>query len=377
MFAVTIDPEGCTDADDAFSIIEEDSTRHLYIHIADPTRYMDDNIFRDIIAKGQTRYPFSGPPEHLFPDNILDKCSLKDGLRDTISVHTVFKGDEFESSIEFMLINCISYTYEIAADKISIFNSAVELAEILYKKRKGKRINSPVVPTYSKDGPVLREDSVKVKLAKNIIAEFAIHANTVFAQGLSDNSLFVRTVSVPDLKEDIDFTDLCINGISAKYSTLKLPHDIVTGELYTHATSPLRRAGDCIVHLLLKAQAAGEESPFSKEELERWAVHLTRKSKYFKNEQYREFKEQILIWMSRQELPIRAKIKVMSIKDGFLNLMITELNGIMVNVAWTLRTMISSYKSSVYEVDINKINLIGKYDQGKLPDIDNLFVYCL
>ena len=37
----TIDPDGCLDADDAFSIYEEDGLLYLAIHFADPTEYID------------------------------------------------------------------------------------------------------------------------------------------------------------------------------------------------------------------------------------------------------------------------------------------------------------------------------------------------
>ena len=36
----SIDPEGCEDADDAFSIYKEKEVLYLAIHIADPTEYI-------------------------------------------------------------------------------------------------------------------------------------------------------------------------------------------------------------------------------------------------------------------------------------------------------------------------------------------------
>jgi exoribonuclease R len=37
----SIDPAGCEDADDAFSIYEENEKMFLAIHIADPTEYIN------------------------------------------------------------------------------------------------------------------------------------------------------------------------------------------------------------------------------------------------------------------------------------------------------------------------------------------------
>jgi exoribonuclease R len=47
----SIDPPGCTDADDAFSIITLNNYVHLYIHIADPTSYFtpDSELFKYIL----------------------------------------------------------------------------------------------------------------------------------------------------------------------------------------------------------------------------------------------------------------------------------------------------------------------------------------
>ena len=48
----SIDPENCTDADDAFSIYKDDNYIHLIIHIADPTSWFNpnDELFNDIIT---------------------------------------------------------------------------------------------------------------------------------------------------------------------------------------------------------------------------------------------------------------------------------------------------------------------------------------
>ena len=39
----SIDPDGCQDADDAFSVFSNDDKLYLAIHIADPTEYININ----------------------------------------------------------------------------------------------------------------------------------------------------------------------------------------------------------------------------------------------------------------------------------------------------------------------------------------------
>ena len=85
----SIDPENCTDADDAFSIYTEDNLLHLMIYIADPTSYFNpnDNLFKDIISNGTTIYLSNKEPDHLFPNNILEACSLINGIKNVLIIH--------------------------------------------------------------------------------------------------------------------------------------------------------------------------------------------------------------------------------------------------------------------------------------------------
>ena len=55
----TVDPEGCTDADDGFSIYTQGDTIVLSIHIADPTDYISirSTLWKDIRKRGVTCYP--------------------------------------------------------------------------------------------------------------------------------------------------------------------------------------------------------------------------------------------------------------------------------------------------------------------------------
>ena len=55
----SVDPAGCEDADDAFSIYTEDDKLYLAIHIADPTEHInpDSLLWKDIENRIVTRYP--------------------------------------------------------------------------------------------------------------------------------------------------------------------------------------------------------------------------------------------------------------------------------------------------------------------------------
>ena len=72
----SIDPEGCEDADDAFSIYKENDKLFLAIHIADPTEFInkESTLWNSIENKIVTRYPSNTKPIHLIPDEIMVKA---------------------------------------------------------------------------------------------------------------------------------------------------------------------------------------------------------------------------------------------------------------------------------------------------------------
>ena len=84
----SIDPDGCEDADDAFSIFESNEELYLAVHIADPTEYLilNDEIWHAMMKQNTTKYPSNMKPFHLLPHSILEKANLK-----TNSVNPVTK----------------------------------------------------------------------------------------------------------------------------------------------------------------------------------------------------------------------------------------------------------------------------------------------
>ena len=69
----SIDPDGCEDADDAFSIYTVNNTLFLAIHIADPTEYinLESNTWKEIINNVVTQYPSNRKPIHMMPVKIM------------------------------------------------------------------------------------------------------------------------------------------------------------------------------------------------------------------------------------------------------------------------------------------------------------------
>lgn len=60
----------------------------------------------------------------------------------------------------------------------------------------------------------------------------------------------------------------------ANYTATPAGHDALGSAAYTHFTSPLRRFSDLLVHRQIRAALAGEELPYSRDELEAWSRWL-------------------------------------------------------------------------------------------------------
>ena len=75
----SIDPVGCKDADDAFSVYTENDKIYFAIHIADPTEYIElhSDLWKDIVNRTTTKYPSNRAPIHMMPNQVLELSSLQ------------------------------------------------------------------------------------------------------------------------------------------------------------------------------------------------------------------------------------------------------------------------------------------------------------
>jgi len=156
----------------------------------------------------------------------------------------------------------------------------------------------------------------------------------------------------------------------------KLKHDLI-GSYYTHSTSPLRRASDCIVHFLLKAKYLQIEPPFNEIQLKTFAEKLNKITKEMKNIQFKDIKLRTFQWIA-EELEcrlnsIKMKVKFISFKPPFINLIIINIDGMNVNIPYTIKRKQLKTTQEFFNINITKINYYNKYDEGTLPELDELF----
>lgn len=414
----SIDPDGCEDADDAFSIYEEDGKLFLAIHIADPTEYINPNseLWRDIETRVVTRYPSNNRPIHMIPDEIMEKASLmvnKHGcIKLAITVLTEINNITYEpiggikllfTKVKVTRENALSYKHAgNNADYIDTLQNGLRISDALYKIRSGKTkgtvLNevSTAFPRYDDKRLYLYSDTKEEISMKQMIAEYAIFANTFVGEYLKINfegrgiyricnaSEWLSTV-YSDITGPELLNEIIVNGIKAEYISTVKPHDLVGAAEYTHFTSPIRRLSDCVCHYLLKYihLKTGNPTlpvPFSNDQLRKYSDDCLKTTKRMKNIQYRDTKFRLIETMRDMLLSnetIDIQYYVSSYTGRFLNIIINKINEHTVYLSYTLRICDLQVEYVLREekhMTIKEANLIGKFDEGGLPEIDALFI---
>jgi len=279
----SIDPIGCTDADDAFSIYKHNEEVFLVIHIANPTEFIEINDlpFENATQLINSRYPILTNSIHLFDYEITQRCSLQpneinNSTANPISIRYQIFPDGRITFIDVnisnvILSNRLTLSYEKAGhlarkmlnkdfntlfsllpvypNKINTNNEisivlgfGYFISDILINNRGGKINESMYHFRPDADYTEIEMDlnSLPTIKMKSMIEQFAILTNTELSIELSSHgfcSLFRN-------KEQHDRV--------AKYEQTCRGHDDLKVICYSHITSPLRRISDLIIHYDIK-----------------------------------------------------------------------------------------------------------------------------
>ena len=405
----SIDPEGCTDADDAFSIYKEDNKLFLIIHIADPTEYIniESKLWTNICKRVVTRYPSNNSPIHMMPNRIIELSSLMDDginstIKNAISIYTEVDTTNYKPigsvQIYFSIIkvkNENKLSYESASllhDTNNVLINGLRISKALQDIRSehtvGVKLNelNYSYPKYDKDCAYLYTDTILEVKIKQMIAEFAIFANSFVGEYLKINlngrGIF-RTCDTNNIL-NISLTgeelinDIIINGINASYLSTVSPHDLVGMPSYCHFTSPLRRLSDCICHYLLKyiyLKLDVEDIPFTNEELEKYSDLCLITTREIKKIQYADLKYRLIQVMHNMILKngkVNIKYYIISYSGLFLNLIICNIDEYNVKMSYTLRIKDYNYIDDIrkiYNCNITNVNCFEKFDSDIIPEL--------
>lgn len=433
---ITIDPPGCRDADDGFCLYISDNKLYLAIHIADPTCYLNQHsqIFGVICSNSITHYPSMVAPLHLMPENIVQKSSLstnvqKGEIKKAISVITeidIKTLDAIDPQLQFTNIRIFKnnkYTYENASkliydipsveniksyDNKTTINVAYKISRVMKDKRKtvGKMIdNFRSNIRYVNGVPELYNDSENVKMMKEMIAEFAIFANSYVGEYLSQNekvdkkSLGIyRVCDASELKVnatdagDKVMDEIIKSKISAKYTKDEQSHDLVGSMKYTHFTSPIRRASDCICHFLIKYIHLKNinpdiRPPFTVKKLNELTLRIDSQTKKERKLKYLDVKFRTIQALSNiisKNIYACISFQFNSYTGSLLNITIKRINEFNVSISYTVK--VENYPkrlldylhhcektNTLLSLPIHVVHVPRKFDDGTLPEL-NLFL---
>jgi exoribonuclease R len=231
-FTFNVDPEGCVDIDDVFTIGDDG---HMYITIADVASWMAVNphIFEKASQIGQTLYKDGRVVAPLLP--IQNECSFVPGdVRHGLALRFLWSNNEI-TDISFLpvkLVNDVSFTYD------SIYKS--EHSKIL------KDIASWIADREVTD-------------SHEWIERLMLFYNREAAKQLVRYQLgLLRVQDEPDIEKLRQYSTFGVDieilaNKSAYYSPAHdaKPHWGLGFDCYCHATSPIRRFADIVNQMAL------------------------------------------------------------------------------------------------------------------------------
>lgn len=299
----TIDDESTSEIDDGLSWESlTDGRRRLWMHIADPTRWVvpEDELDLDARRRATTIYLPTGMIP-MFPSVLATgPMSLVQGLVCcALSFGVILDqlGAVQEYSIHPSLIKpTYRLTYEDvdemlelgveAEPEIKAIAQAAKLRQSWRQSQGAISINLPEALIKVKDDEIIIE-VLNDSQARQLVAEMMILAGEVAGNygQLHKIALPFRSQPQPELPSEQELLQLPAGPARAcamrrcmpksEMSITPARHASLGLNTYTQATSPIRRYSDLLTHFQLKAHLRGETPPFTGDQLQQLMQSVT------------------------------------------------------------------------------------------------------
>jgi len=291
----TIDDESTSEIDDGLSWeLLADGRQRVWVHIADPTRWLmaEDELDLEARRRGTTVYLPTGMIP-MFPSVLATgPMSLVQGrVCCALSFGVVLDeaGAVQDYSIHTSLIKpTYRLTYEDVDEMLELgVQAEPEIAAIaqLAQRRQGWRHSQGAISIHMPESMIkVQNDEITIQVlddspARQLVAEMMILAGEVAGRyGQAHNiALPFRGQPQPELPSEEELLKLPAGPARAcamrrcmprsEMSITPARHAGLGLNTYTQATSPIRRYSDLLTHFQLKAHLRGEALPFSAEQL--------------------------------------------------------------------------------------------------------------
>ncbi|BAZ03542.1 ribonuclease catalytic domain-containing protein [Calothrix sp. NIES-3974] len=291
----TIDDESTTEIDDGLSWEKlEDGRERLWVHIADPTRWLlpEDELDLEARRRGSTVYLPTGIVP-MFPEILATgPMSLIQGqVCCALSFGIILdaEGGVTEYTIHASHIKpTYRLTYEDVDEMLQLDVQAEPEIRAIAKwadKRKKWRYAQGAISINMPEAMIkVKDDDISISVlddspSRQLVAEMMILAGEVAAKYGKENNIPLpfRGQPQPELPPEEELILLPAGFVRAcamrrcmpksEVSISPVRHAGLGLDNYTQATSPIRRYSDLLTHFQLKAHLRGEELPFSAEQL--------------------------------------------------------------------------------------------------------------
>jgi ribonuclease R len=320
---ITIDGPDSRDLDDAIWIEPTPTGAILSVHIADVSELVAIGSILDkvAIARTTTQYFKNGNAPMLPRPLSEDKLSLLEYQdRPTLTVKVTLNRNaqiEHTEIFESWLRSRRRFHYQeaeaVQKDPQEPFSDLLQTAYLWAEQLYRDRLNAGAIGgTLTAQGDWLTEEGSLIRGKRHsshlLIQEFMILANRAVAQWLADRDIPAlyrnhTARAIAPNRETMYQTMLSLGSAQAirqrlaswlnraEYGPALVGHFALNLPAYCHFTSPIRRLADLINHRIVKAQLRGQDTPYSKVELEQLGQHIAQVTRDNEKETSDYFKE--------------------------------------------------------------------------------------
>ncbi len=300
----TIDDESTREIDDGLSVeVLDDGRQKLWIHIADPTRWVQpgDELDMDARKRGTTVYlPEQTIP--MFPTELATgPMSLVQGQSCCAFTFGVILSEDGAVEDYSIQTSLIRPTYRLTYDDVDemLQLGVTEEPELGYLRTWAQRrvawrqsqgsvnIQMPEASIKVDGDGEISIDVLEKSASRQLVAEMMILAGEIAGRYGYDNNLPVpfRQQPQPELPSEAELLalpagpvrDCAVRRCMPRSEVNLTPgrHASLGLDFYTQVTSPIRRYSDLIAHFQIKAHLRGDETlPFEHDDLQSFLVSL-------------------------------------------------------------------------------------------------------
>lgn len=291
----TIDDETTQEIDDGLSLESlPDGQERLWIHIADPTRWLSpgDELELEARRRSTTLYLPTGIVPMFPPVLATGPMSLKQGqICCALSFGVILTAEGAIQDFEIhptRIKSTYRLTYEDVDEMLELGVKAepelLAIAAWAERRRVWRNTQGAITINMPEASIKVVDDQIDIEVvrdstSRDLVAEMMILAGEVAACFAQSHNLALpfRSQTQPDLPPEEDLFCLPVGPVRdcairrcmprSEVSTTPSRHASLGLEAYSQVTSPIRRYADLLSHFQIKAHLRGESPPFNLETL--------------------------------------------------------------------------------------------------------------